>query len=120
MGGDLRVKAGVQAQAEVGVFRAVFGGLFDGDLVETDLAGALAAQAFERDCRQAEMALGQLAEVVSAHTGFARFEHVGFQQRIVGDAAQGDAVVGKDVFVVLQMLADLGVLRRFQPGLQAC
>ena len=37
----------------------------------------------------------------------------------MGDAAQGDAVVGKDVFVVLQMLADLGVLRRFQPGLQA-
>jgi hypothetical protein len=58
----------------------------------------------------------ELAEVVAAHAFLARFEHVGLQQRVVRDAGQRDAVVGEDVLVVLEVLADLGVVRRFQPA----
>ena len=43
VGGDLRIKPVVQAQAEVGVLGGVRRGLVDGDLVEADLLNALAA-----------------------------------------------------------------------------
>jgi hypothetical protein len=65
---------------------------------------------------QPEVARGELeSEVVRFLVGF---EHVGLQQRVVRDAGQRDAVVGEDVLVVLEVLAELGVGVRFQPGLQ--
>ena len=44
------------------------------------------------------------------------FQHVGCQQGVVGNAGQGDAVVGKDVAVILEVLADLFVRCRLEPG----
>jgi len=60
------------------------------------------------------MARGEIVHVVLA----VAFEHVGLQQRVVCDAGQRDAVVGEDVLVVFQVLSDLGVLHRLQPGLK--
>ena len=61
-----------------------------------------------------EVALRQGIEVVA----LVHLEHVGFEQRVVGDAAELHAVVGEHVGVVLQVLADLEVAFRFQPGFQ--
>ena len=47
-----------------------------------------------------------------------RLDDVGREQGVVRDAGEADAVVGEDVHVVLQVLPDLGVARRFQPGLE--
>ena len=40
------------------------------------------------------------------------------QQGVVHDAAQRDAVIGENVTVVFQVLADLRLARVFQPRLQ--
>jgi hypothetical protein len=48
-----------------------------------------------------------------------RFEHVRFEQRVVLDAVQRDAVVREHLRVVLQVLADLLAVGRFEPRLQA-
>ena len=66
------------------------------------------------------MAQRQRSEIVAANAFLAGFEHVRLQQRVVRDAGQRDAVVGEDVLVVFEVLADLGVLRRFEPRLQTC
>ena len=102
----------MQAQGDVGVLGGVVGGAVDRDLVEADLLGALAADIRIGDRREAQVALGERVHVVRA----VGFQHVGLQQGVVGDAAQGDAVVGEHVGVVLEVLAELGVLVRLQPG----
>ncbi len=43
------------------------------------------------------------------------FQHIGLEQRVVGDAAQRDAAVGKDMRVVFDVLAELGVFVALQP-----
>ena len=45
-------------------------------------------------------------------------QHVGLQQRVVRNTGDVDTVVGKDMHVVFEMLAELGVLRTLQPGFQ--
>ncbi len=55
-----------------------------------------------------------MAEVV----GLVRFQHVGLEQGVVGDAGQRDAVVGEDVLVVLGVLQHFFAAGRFQPGFE--
>ena len=45
-------------------------------------------------------------------------EHIGFEQRVVHDAAQADPVVRKHVLVVLEVLPKLVPLAVLQPGAQ--
>ena len=47
------------------------------------------------------------------------FQDIGLEQRIVGDAPQLDAAVGKNMAVVLDVLAELGAPRTLQPGLES-
>ncbi len=47
-----------------------------------------------------------------------RFEHIGLKQRVMHDAAQFNAMIGEDMAVVFQMLADFRFDRIFQPRLQ--
>ena len=63
----------------------------------------------------AEVALGERVHVVVAM----RLEHVALQQRVVLEAAQLDAVVGEHVALVLEVLAEFGRGRVFQPRAQA-
>jgi hypothetical protein len=55
---------------------------------------------------------------MSAHAVLAGFEDIRLQQGVVPYAGQMNAVIGQHMLVVLQVLADLGVRRRFQPRLQ--
>ena len=116
VGGDLWVHALMQTQAEVGVFRAVFGGERNIDLVEADLVYALAAQILVGDRLKTEVAPRELAEIMAAHAGLSGFEHIGLQQGVVSDAGERDAVVGQNVLVVFEVLSDLGARGRFEPG----
>ena len=73
VGGDLRVEARVQAQTEVGILRGVRRGVGDAHLVEADLFGALAAQRFVGDRRQAQVAQRE-SELDAAQRRLARSE----------------------------------------------
>ena len=114
IGIDVRQHRVVQAQGDVGVFRRVGGGALDIDLVEPDLRGTLAAHFLEGDGLVVQVAQGQAVHVMGA----VRLEHIGFEQRVVHNASQLDAVVGKHMAVVFQVLPDLGLGGIFQPGLE--
>jgi len=76
---------------------------------------ALAAEFFVADATAAQVALGQAAQVVR----LVHLQHVALQHGVVGVATHLNAVVGKHMAVVLDVLAQLergGVL---QPRLQA-
>ena len=104
----------MQLQRDVGIFRRVLRGGVEVDLVETDLLRALARHLGVGDGLHAEMAQREVVHVVR----LVRFQHVGLQQGVFGDAAQGDAVVGEDVLVVFEVLPELFVRGAFQPGLE--
>ena len=57
----------MQAQAQVGILGTIFGGLVECHLIETNLAGAFAAQGLEGNRLEAEVAPRQLSEVVTTH-----------------------------------------------------
>jgi hypothetical protein len=60
------------------------------------------------------MAQRQAGQIVRA----VGFEHIGLQHGVVRIAAHGDAVVGKHMLVVFDMLAQLLLAGVFQPGLE--
>ncbi len=107
----------VQAQGHVGVLRRIGPGLFDGDLVEGQLLGALAGDVLETDGAVAEVLQGQAVHVVASGGGV---QHIGLEHGVVGYAPQrdGGAGIGQDIDVVLGMLADLELLRILQQRFQ--
>ena len=105
----------VHVQRLVGVFARVSGGLVHRHLRKRDLVRAFAAQVFVGDALAARVALGQAGQVV----GLVHFEHVALQHGVVRVALHLNAVVGEHMAVVLDVLAQLGVLGVFQPGLEA-
>ena len=115
LGCELRPQRVVQAQRDVGVFGGVAAGGVEVDLRERDLLGALAGHVLVVDRLVAEMALGQRVHVVARR---GRVQHVGFEHRVVSDAAHVDAVVRQHVDVVLAVLAELGPRRVFEHRLQ--
>ena len=84
--------------------------LFQRHLVETDLFGALAGHFLEGDGLDPQMAHRQVVHVVLT----VAFQYIGLQQGIVRDAVEFDAMVGQNVFVVFEVLADLADGRIFQ------
>ena len=60
------------------------------------------------------MALGERAHVVAQM----RLQHVGLEQRVVHHAAQRHAVIGEHVLIVLEVLAELGLICVLEPGPQ--
>ncbi|MCY1350547.1 hypothetical protein D9M69_367830 [compost metagenome] len=107
----------VQAQGHVSVLGRVRTGLFQGDLVEGQLLGALAGDVFETDGAVPQVLEGQAVHVVAGGGGV---QDVGLEHGVVGDALHGDGRrgVGQDVHVVLGVLADLGPGRVFQQRLE--
>ena len=104
----------MQLQRDVGVFGRVLGRALDLDLIEADLRCALAAHFLESNRLALQVAQRQAIHVMA----LVRFEYIRFEQGVVHDAAQRDAVVGEDVAVVFQVLADFRLARVFQPRLQ--
>jgi hypothetical protein len=64
--------------------------------------------------RQSEVARAQIAELVR----LLRFQHVGLQQRVIEHATERDVVVGKNMAVVFEVLADDLGLRVSQQRLE--
>ena len=83
-------------------------------LIKADLVGALAAQVFKADAAAPQVALGQAGQAVR----HVHFQHIALQHGVVGIALHLDAVVGKHMAVVLDVLAQLFCSRVLQPGLE--
>ena len=105
----------VHVQRLVRILAGIFGGLVDRHLRERDLVRALAGDGFVVDAAAPQVALGQAGQAVR----LVHFEHVALQHGVVRVALHFDAVVGEHVAVVLDVLAQLGLGRVLQPGLQA-
>ena len=112
---DARIEHVVQLQRDVGVLGRVRGRGIDVDLVEADLLRALAGDFRIGDGLHVEMPPRQGVHVVR----LVRFQHVGFEQRVVRHAFERDAVVGQHVLVVLDVLAELPARRIGEPGRKA-
>ena len=109
---DARPQGVVHVQRLVGVLAAVGCGLVHGHLGKRNLALALAAQVFVADAAAIHMAQRQAGQIVRA----VGFEHIGLQHGVVRIAAHGDAVVGKHMLVIFDMLAQLLPGRILEPG----
>ncbi len=105
----------MHVQGLVGVFARVGSGFVYRHLRKRDLVRAFAAQVFVADAFAASVALGQAGQVV----GLVHFEHVALQHGVVRVALHLDAMIGEHMAVVLDVLAQLGVLGVLQPGLEA-
>ena len=102
-------------QRDVRVFGGIGPGLLERHLVEGDLLGALAGHVLEVDGLAAEELQRHVVHVVARADGV---EHVGLEHGVEAHAPQRDAGAGEHAHVVLQVLADLGLLRVFQDRLQ--
>ena len=112
--GNPRVERIVDRQRAVGVLGRVLGGALHVDLRKRDPRGALAGDRVVTDRLPAQVPPGEGLEVVP----LVHLEHIRFEQRVVGNPAQGNAVVGEDVRVEFEVLADLGALVALNPGLE--
>ena len=102
----------MQAQREVGIFGRIVRRARDGDFVKSDLVCAFAAKLFVGNTLDPKESLGQFMQRNAA----VGFEHVGLQHGVVGDAAQIDPFIGKDVRVVFGVMQHFGRPVVFQPG----
>ena len=98
-------------QRLVGVFTRILRRLCDVHLIKGDLVHAFAAQVFKADASSPDVAQRQAAQSVR----FVHLQHVALQHGVVCVALHFDAVVGEDVAVVFEMLAQLLFRRVFQP-----
>ena len=114
MGLDARPQGPVNVQRLVGVLAAVSCSLVHAHLGKRNLVLALAAQVFVADASAAHMAQRETRQIVRAVS----LQHIGLQHGVVGIATHGDAVVGKHMLVVFDMLAQLLLAGVFQPGLE--
>ena len=73
-----------------------------------------AAQVFKAQAAAPQVALRQAGQAV----GLVHFKHIALQHGVVHIALRLDAVVGKHMAVVFDVLAQLGVQRAFQPGFE--
>ncbi len=105
----------MHAQGDVGILGSIGGGVLDIYLGEGNAVRALAGDVVVADRLQPEVTCGERTEVVR----LVGFQYVGLQQRVVDDAGQCDAVIGEDVAVVLEVLADLFVRCRLEPGFES-
>ena len=110
-----RPQHAVYVQRLVGVFARVLGGFDNIDLIELDLVRALAAQVFVVNAAAPGMPLGQTGQAVR----LMHFEHIALQHGVMRVALHFNAVVGKHVAVVFDVLTQLGFGPVFQPGLEA-
>ena len=105
----------VHIQRLVSVFTGVGCGLVQGHLGKWNLVRTLAAQVFIGQPSAIGVAQRQTAQAVGA----VHFQHIALQHGVVRIALHLNAGVGQHMAVVLDVLAQLGLARIFQPGLEA-
>ena len=105
----------VDGQRLVRVFTRILGCFCNVDLAEPDLARPFAAQVFISDATAAQMAFGQTAQAMR----LVHLQHIALQHGVVRVALHVDAVVGKHVAVIFNVLAEFGFSRVLKPGLES-
>ena len=95
----------MELQRDIGVLGRIRGGLIQRDLVEVDLLRALAGNFSVGERLDAEMPPREIVHVMRT----VRFEHVRLEQRVVRDAGENEAVIGKHVLIVFEVLAELSL-----------
>ena len=115
LGLQLRPQNLVHGQGLVGVFAGIFGRLGHVHLGKGNLVGTFAAQVFVVNAFAPQVAFGQAGQTMGA----VHFQHIALQHGVVHIALHLNAVVGKYMAVVLDVLAQLAVGGVFQPRFQA-
>ena len=110
-----RPQALVYRQRHIGVFACVLRGAVNVHLVKANLRSTFAAQVFKAQAFTPQVPRSQALQAV----GLVYLEHVALQHGVVQIALHFNAMVGKDMAVVFDMLAQFGARRVLQPGLQA-
>ncbi len=111
---QFRIERMVDPEREIGVLGSVGRGPRDIDLLEGNAPDAGALHLVVSEGFQSEMTGSEAVHVVAR----VALQHVGLEQRVVRDAPQDNAVVGKHVLVVLDVLAELLALFVLEPGFQ--
>ena len=111
---DLRGERVVQLQRDVGIFGGITRGGIQIDLIETQLLRTLADHFRIADGLHIEMAQREVIHVVR----LVRFQHIGLQQRVLGNARKRDTMIGENVSIVFEVLPEFLVLHALQPALQ--
>ena len=91
----------VHFERHIGVFAGVLGGAGNIDLVKADLVRALATHVFKAEPAAAQVALSQTLQTVR----LVHLDHIALQHGVVHIAMHLDAVVGKHMAVVFDVLA---------------
>jgi len=102
----------VHIERLVRIFTRIFGRFGNVDLIEFDLTGTFATQVFVSNAAAAHMPLGQTSQAV----GLGGLDHIALQHGVMLETLHFDAVVGKHMAVVFNMLAQFGFGRVFKPG----
>ena len=93
----------MEAQGNVRILRRVVCRDRKVNLIKTNLMNALATNLFITDGFHSQVAFGQAIHIV----GHVRFEHVRLEQSIKCNTLECDAIVGKNMNVVLEILSNL-------------
>ena len=101
-------------QCLVGVLTGILGSLGHIDLAERYLVHTFATQVLITDAAAPEVALGQAGQAMR----LVHFEHITLQHGVVCVSLYLDAMVGKHVAVVFDVLAQLVFAAIFQPGFE--
>ena len=111
---QLRQQHRIQAPSDVGIFSGVMRCIVQSHIGKRNLLRAFATQAFIRNGGDAQMALGQFVHAVAQMA----FQHIRQQHGIGHHALQLDGVIGKNVLVVFDVLADFAQFGVFQIRLE--
>jgi len=104
----------VHIQRHVRVFAGISGGAGHIHLAERNLVRAFATQVFVAQTLATHMALGQAGQAMR----LVHFQHIALQHGVVGIALHLNAMVGKHMAVVFDVLTQFERGWVFQPGLQ--
>ena len=104
----------MQRNAQSRILNRVARGFVNLYLRKGNLAHAFATHVFIRQTGDVHIARGNRIQTMLRRG----VEHIGFEQRVVYHAVERNAVIGKHMAVVFQMLADFVLIGIFQPRLE--
>ncbi len=90
----------MQLQRDVRIFRRILRRTFDIHLIKTYTPGSLAGEFVITDGFGAKMPQCKIIHIMRT----VGFQHIGLKQRVMDDTVQGNAMIGKNVLVVLEIL----------------